>query len=205
MSPLMDIVPTGATPDLQEVRGVIFTSANGVRFGGAGRDLPTFCVGAVTTAAAIKAGWAARQSGDTAENLVETLVAERPAGPMLHIGGVHRRGDVAGRLTRAGIATRSVDVYEQVMLPLTPEAKAALTGPGPVVVPLYSPRAAAHFAGLVPPTAQLHIVAISAAAMAETLDLAATSRIVAPEPNAQSMGDTVANLLRRVEAGHAPK
>jgi uroporphyrinogen-III synthase len=70
ISPLLDIVPTGAVPELDGVRGVIFTSTNGVAFAGAGHGIKAYCVGPATLAAARAAGWDAKLSGSTAEELV---------------------------------------------------------------------------------------------------------------------------------------
>jgi uroporphyrinogen-III synthase len=128
-----------------------------------------------------------------------------PPAPLLHIGGVHRRGDVAGRLGEAGIPTAEVDVYDQRRLPLSQDVQQALAGHVPVIVPLFSPRAAQQFASLAHGSAPLHLVTISEAVMAQTRELPTASRQVAGAPDAASMRDALANLLRRVEADHSPQ
>lgn len=61
---------------------------------------------------------------------------------MLHFRGQDTRGEVAERLAEAGIPTQSVAGYEQVAQSLTPKAQHLLTGEGPVVAPIFSPRTA---------------------------------------------------------------
>lgn len=205
IAPLIEIVPTGTSVDLGEFRGVIFTSANGVRFAGPGRGMAAFCVGPATCAAAAAAGWKAQLSGATSDELVATLLAGRPAGPLLHVSGIHKRGNVARRLTEAGFDTREADVYEQRQLPLAREAQDALAAEQPVIVPVFSPRTARQFVSLARPTAPLHLVAISETVMAELSGLPAMTRHVAAEPNVRRMIDAIAKILRRVVADHAPK
>ncbi len=205
ISPLFEIVPLGRIPDFSGIRGVIFTSANGVRHAGRGNGLPAYCVGPATWHAAAASGWDAQKSGATADELVDCLISTTPPVPLLHVGGVHRRGQVAERLSAAGLPTKEAIVYDQESRPLAPAALSALAGDSPVILPLFSPRTARRFAAVAQPRAPLHLVAISAAVMAETRGLSAASRSVASDPDSQSMRNTVANLLRRVEADHSPK
>lgn len=160
VSPLMEIVlrpaalPEGAEP--------IFTSVNGVRAVGAGRGR-AWCVGERTAEAAEAAGFDAVAGRGDADGLV-AYVAARAGRPLIHVRGAHARGDVAARLRAAGHDCAEMIAYDQPERPLTAEAIAALSGSEPLVVPLYSPRAAqllSRHAGNI--RARLDILALSAA------------------------------------------
>lgn len=196
-APLIGIEPVAGRIACENARGVIFTSANGVamagRLGGPG-TLPCFCVGQETTRAAQRAGWQAQFAGVNADALIETLTRQRPDAPLLHLRGAHARGDIAGRLTAAGLQTREQAIYDQRLLPLTDEAARLLDGDGPVIVPVFSPRTARHFADLHEGAAPLFLAAISAAA-AEPLEiLRCSALIVAERPDAAAMAVAVEKL-----------
>lgn len=95
-APLMQIRPIQAMVSLDGVKGVIFTSANGVE--AASREtavrLPAFCVGERTAVAAVNAGWQVLSLGQCADELVGRLLQKPPKAPLLHLRGAHvRRGD----------------------------------------------------------------------------------------------------------------
>jgi len=144
ISPLMEIVATGANVPLDGITGLVLTSENAVRFAPSA-DLPAFCVGPRTADAARVAGFVAEVMGPDASGLVRQLATRHPAGPLLHIHGTHTRGDVAGRLSATGIETRSVIAYDQQKV--TPDATfhSALARPH-LIIPLFSPRSADLFA-----------------------------------------------------------
>ncbi len=200
ISPLLEIVPTGLTPDVTPYQGVIFSSANGVAYGGGAFDLPAFCVGDVTTQKARDLGWAAQTAGATSQDLVSALLDQAPKAPLLHIGGRHRRGDIAKKLTQSGILTHTVDVYDQRLCPLTDQAQSALRGERPVIVPLFSPRTAGQFAEQAEIQAPVHFVAISQAVLDEVAGLPYVSAHISEAPDAFSIRVTLQNVLRRVEA-----
>lgn len=166
IAPLMGIVGTGVTPDLEGARGVIFTSANGVLHAPDGAGRRAYCVGAKTTQHALARGWRAQQCGDTAHELVHSLQSNLPEAPLLHLAGEHTRGDIASTLTAAGVNTDHISLYTQTLLPLEPQALDALDG-GPCIVPVFSPRSASHLVQqAVGHLAQAHIVALSDAVAA---------------------------------------
>lgn len=176
VAPLLDIAPRPLTVAVQEYAGLIFTSVNGVAGFAAQSDLrdrPVWCVGDATAQAAAAAGFAAPATagpaGGDAESLLRLLLDSRPTPPLLHLRGRHARGDLAPRLTAAGLRCDAAVVYEQIALQLSAEGWALLTGRDPVVLPLYSPRSArlaAEACEQVTATAPLHPVAISPAAAA---------------------------------------
>lgn len=192
-APLMEIRPAQAPVSLQGVKGVIFTSANGVET--ASREtaarLPAYCVGERTAQAAAKAGWRASCLGHCADELVAALLSQRPEAPLLHLRGGHARGEIAERLTSGGIPCREQILYDQVLLPLTEEAKAALAAQTDVIVPLFSPRTARHFANLCGDAAHLHLIALSPAVAEPLKGLNCKTLRVSKTPDAAALAAAV--------------
>lgn len=201
ISPLFKVVPAQSLPDVRGMRGLIFTSANGVlawtALGGP-VDLPVYTIGPATTLAARAAGFQAWRAGKDADDLVAHLLALGVEGPLLHAHGAHVRGDVAKRLTAGGVLTEPAMLYDQMALELNKEAQIALCGNRPVVVPLFSPRTArllvkAH------PVAPLLVAAMSEAVAFELSGLHIAELKVASRPDSAAMLDIVAGLLHMVE------
>ncbi len=197
ISPLMQITGTGAPVHLDGIAGVIFSSGNGVTYGPPGDGRPAYCVGDKTTERARSKGWHAQKAGANADQLVAALQAQRPMAPLLHLCGVHQRGDIAARLSGAGIMTDAVLVYDQSLLPLDPVAKAALSGSAPCIVPLFSPRTAAQFAKECPVSAHVVVVALSGAVAAAWGDGPVEHLLIADEPTARSMCFAVETAVNR--------
>ncbi len=198
-SPLLDIRPMEQAVDTTGVRGLIFTSANGVAAAAAQdvrRDLPAYCVGPATTETARQAGWAARMAGQTAEELVAKLLKERPESPLLHLRGEHSRGNIAKRLTDLGVTVLEQPIYQQRLLPLSPQAQAIAIGTAPVIVPLFSPRTARQFADVWRGTAPLFLAAISQASAESLENLAFAHLRVAKRPTPKKMRKTVKKLAK---------
>ncbi|OWU76153.1 hypothetical protein ATO3_06405 [Marinibacterium profundimaris] len=165
ISPVMRIEGRAVQPPA-EAAGLIFTSAHGVAEAARQdllRDLPVFAVGEATAQAARANGWPATCAGLTADELVETLSRHPPETPLLHLRGTHARGDIAGRLTRAGLPTTEAVIYDQVAQPLSSRARDALNGADPVILPVFSPRSARLLVANLKPLAPLHVVALSSA------------------------------------------
>ncbi len=177
---------------------VIFTSETGVAAAAAlPGPLPrrAFAVGARTAAAARAAGFAARAAGGDAEALVAMLAALRP-GRLLHLHGAETRGEVAARLSAAGVPTAAAVVYRQEPQPLSPAARALLAGGGAVAVPLFSPRPAALFAAAAAGArAALWLASLAPAVDAAAAGLPAARRAVARRPDAEAMLEALAELL----------
>ncbi|UWQ53810.1 uroporphyrinogen-III synthase [Leisingera caerulea] len=192
-APLMEIRPAQAPVSLDGVKGVIFTSANGVE--AASREtaarLTAYCVGERTAQAAAEAGWQASCLGRCAEELVAALLSQRPEVPLLHLRGAHARGDIAGRLTSGGIPCQEQTLYDQVLLPLTQEAKSLLAAQTDVIVPLFSPRTARHFANLCGDAAHLHLLALSPAVAEPLKGLNCKTLRVSKTPDAAALATAV--------------
>lgn len=193
-SPIVEIVPTEADVDLTNISGVIFSSRNSVA-AVAGHDMPAWCVGEATAAAARAKGWRAVAADGDAESLYARVLADTPNGPLLHIRGEISRGDLAERLTKVGIKTDEVVVYRQAVRPLSGRAKQALMRENPVIVPLFSPRAAAQFARQGPYHAPLHMVVMSEAVREPLGELPVETVVLAEKKEAKAMANAVARLL----------
>jgi uroporphyrinogen-III synthase len=194
ISPVLRIVPVGGPVDPGAARGIVFTSANAVQ-ADLPRDLPCFCVGAATTRAARAAGWDAQQSGTDADSLVARLLADRLAGPLLHLRGRHARGDVAARLSAGGIACAEQVVYDQLAQPLSGEALTALGDAA--ILPVFSPRSAELIAPQLPAQGDVRIAALSPAVAAIFTGLSARQVHVCARPDAGAMRDLVEKLANR--------
>lgn len=196
-SPIVEIVPTDVAIDLSDVTGVIFSSRNAVA-AVAGHDMPAWCVGDATAAAAQAKGWRAVAADGDAESLYARVLADAPQGPLLHIRGEVARGDLAERLTKVGIRTNDAVVYRQKPLLLSDRAKQALMWENPVAVPLFSPRAAEQFAAQGPYHAPLHVVAMSEAVAEALGSLPVETVVLAEKKEAEAMAKAVAGLLDAV-------
>ena len=196
-SPLLEIVPTGMTVDLAGHKGAIFTSTRGVSFGPEGAGRPAYCVGDQTRRAAIAAGWNVILMEQTADALVAAMGNGGVIGPLAHLAGVHRRGEVAERLRVHGISVDVAPLYDQVLQPLTVDAQEVLAGEVSVIVPLFSPRTAVQFVDQARQLRSVIFVAISAAVAIELAGQPVQNVHIAPEPTAIEMGRLVERLLRQ--------
>lgn len=150
IAPLMEIVPL-ALPDVPDGEGVLLTSANAVAAllagGGAGGGRRAWVVGPRTAARAREAGFDVQATAPDAATLARVVPSDAP--PLVHLRGAEARGDLAGALRLRGLGARDQVIYRQDPRPLLAEAL-RLVGAGPVLAPLYSPRAAALLMAAVP-------------------------------------------------------
>tara|TARA_R110002049_G_scaffold117332_2_gene270431 strand:+ start:5293 stop:5997 length:705 start_codon:yes stop_codon:yes gene_type:complete len=196
-SPLIRIVPLGSAPALDGYAGVIFSSANGVEHAAAGEGRLAYCVGDTTRRRAEMAGWRAKLAGQTAEELIATLPRMGAMGPLLHLAGRHRRGDIAENLTAAGLTCDVTAIYDQLLQPLTPQAKGCFQGKSPVLVPLFSPRTSRQLDAELPTGARAIVVTLSAAVADPIRQRSGIECHVAAAPTGSNMIEGVENLLRR--------
>ncbi|WP_380055821.1 uroporphyrinogen-III synthase [Falsihalocynthiibacter sp. SS001] len=140
LAPLMRIETLSAP---QEFEAAVLTSRNGVVSEGVGRV--AYCVGARTAERAIEQGYEVRHTALDAERLVAWLVSNPPENDLLHMRGEYARGEIAKRLSDAGIRCDEQIVYRQVATPLTQEAFEVLRRDQDVLIPLFSPRSATLF------------------------------------------------------------
>lgn len=149
--PLIETVDLQVDPeDLAADGPLAFTSANGVRaFARLSprRSGPVYVVGAATAAAARAAGFCdvIEGAGDV-EALADRILADAPAGEILHASAREPAGDLTGRLVAAGRPARRVALYAaRDTQPAGTDLQAALASP---FVLVHSPRAGRRLAGL---------------------------------------------------------
>jgi uroporphyrinogen-III synthase len=196
VSPLMDIVPDPRLPDLDGIRTLIFTSANGVAAYVAAqgpRSLPCYTVGDATAHAAREAGLRAISAGADAETLIARIIEDGASGPMLHLRGAHARGDIAERLSAQGCPVSQAIVYSQNARPLNEEALALLQGTLPVILPLFSPRSA-KLMGDGPVSAPLYVIAMSRN-VADAMRFEVEHCIIADHPDFETVTEAIGTLL----------
>lgn len=151
-APVIDIAMKPDTaPDLTDVKGLAFTSANGVRafqtFAAPARHLPAYGVGPQTAAALSAAGFLnVHIAGGDVTSLARTITDDCPEGPVLHISGRDQAGDLAATLKAAGCEARRAVLYEaRAAKNLPPDVLAALRDGALDGVLLYSKRSAEIF------------------------------------------------------------
>lgn len=203
ISPVMHIEMMGALPDLSEIKTVIFTSRNGVSAFGVHsvrRDFKCYCVGDATARVARDTGFQAVSTKGAADDLVARIIKDDVTGPCLHIRGAFSRGDVANRLSDAGISTQEAILYQQVGTPLTADARAVLTGENPVILPLFSPKSADFLVKSGKFSAPLLVAAMSRNVNRALPERFAAKVVVAKEPTADAMLDAIAALIEHGKA-----
>lgn len=186
---------------LRDWAGAIFTSETGVmaarRIAADGVALPrlAFCVGDQTSRAARAAGFDAVSAKGDGQALVALVRGANVTGPLLYLHGAVVRVDIGGALLIAGIETVSVVCYSQSVQVLTLEAVNLLSGPDPVIAPVFSARTGqiltaeyARIAGIAP----LFVAGISRDAVA---DMPAAVKRVAHVPDAAAMLDVLVTWL----------
>lgn len=209
-APMTRIAPTDAPLDLDGASGLLFTSANGVeQFAARGveTDLPAYCVGAMTAAAARGLGLRALSADGDVTTLAALARAEHRAGdgPLVHIRGRHAAGDLVGALTAAGIPARAAEIYAQTPRPLGSEAAARFAAGEIDVITHFSPRSASALAAEITaagwPLDGVTSVALSAAADRAFAGPTPARRIIAAEPSRAGM---IAALAKVGHEGSEP-
>lgn len=196
LSPLVALVPEAVALEGEPAGLVLTSEAGAARAGELGLGgRPAWCVGLRTAARARALGMEVRVVAPDAEALLALLLASRPPG-LLHLRGEPARGDLAARLREAGLDARDAVAYRQVALPPTPEARVALGGAAPLLVPLFSPHAAALVAALPDRRAPLHVVALSPAVARAAATLPPASVAVAETPDGPAMVAATMAALR---------
>jgi len=196
-APLVDIVPTGHAADLSDAASVIFTSANGVKFAPKGQGRVAYCVGEKTAQVARAAGWDVHLVQRDAEGLIASLKADPPTGPLVHLAGTHRRGGIDVQLAQGGTHVDVQVLYDQPLQPLDDSVRAVLSGEGRVILPLFSPRTAAHLGGLIAGAPNTVAVVMSDAVAQAIKHVPFADVVIAAAPTRQEMTLNVEKLLRR--------
>lgn len=210
LAPMMKFAYGGALPALTGREVLIFTSRQGVtgfcRLS-ARRDLFCYAVGEATAAAARDAGFAVTAAAGDADALLACIAGEGRTGPFLHPRGAHVAADVAGALRAMGHAAEDVVVYDQIAVDLDAAARERLEGPGPVILPLMSPRSARLFFEQVPASrAPLLVAAISRKVARMVPETAVAALVIAETPDSAGVIaalDDLVTAAKRLETGNA--
>ena len=203
ISPLQQVVWLESEREELSSSGVIFTSQNGVLGWNRhtnGSSGIAYCVGPQTAALAAERGFRAVNCGGDADALVEYIKNNSETGPLIHYRGDHGSGNIAIRLTQAGIETIERIVYRQVARKPTPDFYAALQSGRKVIASLFSPRSASLFFAALPTNAAPWLAVISANA-AERVDVKLQHKMmVARAPNGEAMLDSIEALIGKLNA-----
>lgn len=144
----------GAEPELEGVRAILATSANGVRALArrtARRDIPVFAVGPQTAEEAKNAGFTAVKSADgDAVALAEAAGRwAEPGALLLHVCGEEAPGTLADTLASRGFAVRRSVLYGMAKAAaLAPEVRKAIEQGSVDAVMFFSPKTAGLFVDL---------------------------------------------------------
>jgi uroporphyrinogen-III synthase len=156
IEPLFTIEPQPDEPlDLDGVRALLMTSANGVRAfaqRSPRRDLRVFAVGDATAEMARASGFGDVESAGGDVDDLARLVCDRVRpedGALLHAAGSVVAGDLAGALEAAGFTVRRAVLYRAEPVPAFSDAAAGALRDGRLdVVMFFSPRTARVFVSL---------------------------------------------------------
>lgn len=206
IAPLMAITPFGRLPDTTKFQALLFTSINGVKaFAALGGsvDVPCYCVGERTAAAAQDVGLTAISANGAAADLV-TLMANdlNPTdGPLLYVRGENTTGGVAKALSERGFSVQSEVLYQQKTCELSQTALQALAKGEVNALPLYSPLTARRLANVLTnnpewPTDNLTALCISENVASEVRNVPLVRIEVAFEPNGAAMLTLISQFLR---------
>ncbi|MDP3339385.1 uroporphyrinogen-III synthase [Frigidibacter sp.] len=200
ISPLMQIVNLPLSQDVAGVDALILTSENAVSALApqTALRLPAWCVGSRTAAAARAAGFPVAGVAEDAASLTNLLKTHAQGTNLLHARGRHVVADLPTALAPAGITVAEAMAYDQTACPLTEQARALLTRPGPVLAPLFSPRSARLLAEAAPPH-RLHIAAISPAVAQAAEPLAPLRLELAARPDAGALLDALGRLIATLQ------
>lgn len=166
VAPIFDVRPIAwEPPPADRFDALLLTSANAARQAGPAlghyRDLPCYCVGEATAAAARETGLSQLRTGFHAGEAVVAMAAADRVTKLLHLAGREHLP-----LEHPAIRIERRMVYASDPLDLSDAARSALAH-GAIVL-LHSPRAARHLAALVDrhdlPRQATSLLAISAAA-----------------------------------------
>lgn len=195
ISPLLEIDKCGEAPDVSRYDGAIFTSARALDFAPTLSNGIAFCVGAQTAKAVKAAGWQVEMVAQTADELVARMQGAKVTGRFVHLAGEHRRGQIAQRLTQAGMQVDVFTLYTQHLRPLSQDAQRILAGEVPVIVPLFSPRTAAQFVDQAQDLRRVAVAAISPSVAEVFQGKLPKALHIAKAPTGEEMVRTVEMLL----------
>lgn len=184
-------------PDPDDFDAVLMTSANAARHGGDALrpliSLPCYAVGEATAAAAREAGFQRVITGDRDGDAALALAAKDGRRRILHLCGRDHKA-----IEKPGLSISRRPVYAVEILDGLPDPALDALRQGAAIL-LHSPRAAAHFAGLVDKAelarSGMVLVAISEAA-AEAAGEGWRARHSAAAPRDEALLELAAKLCK---------
>ena len=191
--PAFEYVGTGA--DIPDFDIGVFTSKAGVQFAPDGAGRHAFCVGDATARAALHSGYVAVSADGGADNLVDLILSERPAGRLLHVRGETSVGDVSGRLKASGLRVEEVVVYRKQIGDLTVLGKALKAIKSDFIIPLFSAETVSILVHSGSDFSSFHAVAISTAVAEAATKLSPASITVSAAPTQAEMVAAVSRLI----------
>ncbi|WP_018148661.1 uroporphyrinogen-III synthase [Henriciella marina] len=197
-----------AVPDLSRYGGIVFTSANGVRFLSDetdARDLPAWCVGPATASAALLEGYSpVHQSSGDGSDLSHYIAHHWPSGTdrrLLHVANAAARGNVKTALEAEGFEVDFLPLYEASTAPALANAAYRLISTGdPSLVLVHSAKGARAFLDLCDglDLSALSYVAISEQAAGPLREDGQKNIAIAPHPDEAHLLETLDDLLSRI-------
>ncbi|MEO0608048.1 MAG: uroporphyrinogen-III synthase [Pseudomonadota bacterium] len=155
-------------PDLGEISGLVFTSANGVRVFAnrtSDRSLTAWCVGPATAEAARDSGFAdVRESSGNAVDLALYIDHHAASSnrPLLHVANAAAKGDLKVQLEALGRSVEFAPLYTMRPASALPEpVQHAIQSASACLVLIHSAKGAARFASLCAEQSVSHLVAIA--------------------------------------------
>ena len=208
IAPVMAIRYADDAPDLTDIAAVLVTSANGARALARvtdRRDVKLIAVGVNSAAEAERLGFSGVEAAGGDVETLAAHVAERhdpSSGPLLHVAGSDRAGDLAGLLEDRGFTVRRQVLYQAESAEALPVAVADAVTRGTLdAVLLYSPRTARIVCNLLTRAGLAGSVdKVAAICLSENVAAAATlnwvKTTVADAPDGQSMLHAVRETLK---------
>jgi uroporphyrinogen-III synthase len=206
VSPALGLSRTDATvPDLSAFEGLIFTSANGVRFlieACGPIPLPAWCVGPATASEALREGFSpVYQSSGDAHDLAHYIAhhwdEDRPRS-LLHVANSAAKGIVKEALEAEGFTVTFAPLYEAThAAALSAPAKSALTSGEPVICLIHSAKGAEAFQSLADgiDLSSVTFVAISEQAARPVRSVAGAAIFIASHPDEPHLMDALQGVL----------
>ncbi|NVK45720.1 MAG: uroporphyrinogen-III synthase [Rhodobacteraceae bacterium] len=195
IAPVMEIVKTPFELPKERFDHLLLTSRHAVSAAAPFQGMPTYCVGKATRDAAVEAGHDIQGVFANADELVVKL-AEHGAGHAFHFRGRHTRGEIAERLTLAGLETISLVVYEQNPRRWSTEERQDILAAPNLIVPLYSPRSASLTAKQLEDfTGDLTLIGLSQACLDAWDGPNPAKTFCVDHPDGQAMKQAIASQL----------
>ena len=201
ISPLTKLKFHDTPVDTKNIEHIIFTSQNAVEALirlSPDRSQMAWCVGEKTGQIVQKAGFATTLGFGSASGLADRIISAGSVRRVLYPRAEDIAYDMKKRLKAAGIETVETIVYGQEPCSTTPEAIRLLNGAVPVLLPLFSRRAAEIFLQNFPrPRAPIFLAAISPAVATAAAAIALENCVIAQTPDSDHMIKALGELLGR--------